>query len=186
MDPAVIGGVAFAATVLVGLLLFFWWKRRNRSSISDALSAISIKRLEDVLVPNGMGGEIHLEHLLLTKRGILVINIKRYEGIIFASDRMDQWTAIGSSGRSTFHNPLANLYDRVAAVRELVRDVEVAGFLVFPSQADFSKGRPADVRLPEDLLNDYAMPDKTDLRSLTEAFEPQWERIREAVRPASA
>lgn len=186
MDPAIVGGLSFAATLLVGFLLWRWWKRRNRSSISDALAAIAIKRLEDVLVPNGMGGEIHIEHLLLTKRGILVINVKRYEGVIFAGDRMDQWTAIATGGRSTFQNPLANLYDRVAAVRELVRDVEVAGFLVFPSQADFSKGRPADVMLPEDLLNTYSMPDQTELRSMTEAFEPQWERIREAVRPASA
>lgn len=186
MDPAVVGGVAFAAVVLLGLLILRWWRRRNRSSIRDTLSAIAIKRLDDVLVPNGMGGEIHLEHVLLTRRGILILNVKRYEGVIFASDRMDQWTAIGSGGRSTFQNPLANLYDRVAAVRELVRDIEVTGFLVFPSQADFSKGRPADVVLPEDLLNDYSLPDKTDLRSLTEAFEPQWERIREAVRPASA
>jgi hypothetical protein len=182
----VVGGVAFAATLLVGLLLFLWWKRRKRSSIRDALSAIAIERLDDVLVPNGMGGEIHLEHLLLTKRGILVLNVKRYEGVIFASDRMDQWTAIGSDGRSTFQNPLANLYDRVAAVRELVRDIEVAGFLVFPSQADFSKGRPADVVLPEDLVKRYAIPDPTELRSLTEAFEPHWERIRAAVRPASS
>lgn len=185
MSPAVVGGLSFAATLLVGWLLWRWWKRRNRSSISDALAAIAISRFEDVLVPNGMGGEIHLEHLILTKRGILVINVKRYEGVIFASDRMDQWTAMGSGGRSTFQNPLANLYDRVAAVRELARDVQVTGYLVFPSQADFSKGRPADVMMPEDLLDVYAMPDQTDVRSLTEAFEPHWERIRAAVRPAS-
>lgn len=185
VNPLVVGGLAFAGTLLVGWLLWIWWKRRHRSSIKDAIASIAIERLEDVLVPDGMGGEIHIEHLLLTARGILVVNVKRYDGAIFASERMDQWTAIGSEGRSTFQNPLANLYDRVAAVRELVREIEVAGLLVFPSQADFSKGRPKDVMLPEDLVRTYAKPDAANVGQMTEAFEPHWDRIRSAVRPAS-
>jgi hypothetical protein len=132
-----------------------------------------------------MGGEIHIEHLLLTTRGILIINVKRYEGVIFAGDRMDQWTAMGPKGRSVFPNPLGTLYDRVAAVRQLVRDVDVAGFVLFPALADFSKGRPDEVLLPDDLLTAYAKPDKAEIGKLTEAFAPHWEKIRAATRPAS-
>lgn len=185
MDPLVVGGIAFAATVLVGWLAIRWWKRRNRSSIRDALAAVAIDRLEDILIPDGMGGEIHIEHLLLTARGILVINVKRYEGVIFASNGMDQWTAIGSDGRSSFKNPLASLYDRVAAVRELIRDIEVAGFLLFPSTADFSKGRPDDVLLPEDLVKQYAKPAAAEVGQMTEAFEPVWDKLRQVVKPAT-
>lgn len=177
------------AGVAVGLLLAWlswrWWRRRRQSSIADVLKAIAVERLEDVLVPDGMGGEIHIEHLLLTAHGILVVNVKRYRGVVFASERMDLWTAIDSGERSTFQNPLPTLYDRVAAVRQLVRDIDVAGFVVFPSLADFSKGRPRDVTLPDDLLEHYAKPDdKADIGRLTEAFEPHWEKIRAAARPA--
>jgi hypothetical protein len=185
MDPVLIGAISFAVVVLAGLSVWFWKKRRTRSSVRDALAAVAIDHFDDVLIPDGMGGEIHLEHLLLTSRGILVINVKHYEGVIFASERMDQWTAIGSDGRSTFKNPLASLYDRVAAVRELVRDVEVAGYLIFPSKADFSKGRPDDVLLPEDLVSKYAKPEPGGVGQVNEAFEPLWDRIRQAVRPAS-
>lgn len=185
VDPVLVGAVGFAA-VVVGSIVWLWRRRHNRSSIRDAITAVAIERFDDVLVPDGMGGEIHLEHLLLTARGILVINVKRYEGVIFASERMDQWTAIGSDGRFTFKNPLASLYDRVAAVRGLVRDIEVAGFLLFPSQADFSKGRPDDVILPEDLVSIYAKPDKGGIGQVYEAFEPLWDRVRQSVRPASS
>lgn len=184
-DPVVVGGVAAAVVVLAGIVVGIWRWRRNRSSIREAIAAVAVEHMQDVLVPDGMGGEIHCEHLLLTKHGILVINVKQYDGIIFASDRMEQWTAIGSGGRSTFRNPLPNLYDRVAAVRQLVRDVDVRGFALFPGTADFSKGRPEDVMLPADLLAGYAKPDKSQLGRLTEAFGPHWERVREAVRPAS-
>jgi hypothetical protein len=184
-DPVVVGGVAAAVVVLIGLALVIWLWRRNRSSIRDAIAAIAVEHKKDILVPDGMGGEIHCEHLLLTRHGILVINVKQYDGIIFASDRMDQWTAIGSGGRSTFRNPLPNLYDRVAAVRQLVRDVDVRGYALFPATADFSKGRPDDVILPETLLAGYEKPDKAELGRVTEAFGPHWERVREAARPAS-
>jgi len=181
-----VGAGSFVAVVLIGLIVWLWLKRRSRSSIRDAIAAVAIERLDDVLVPDGMGGEIHLEHLLLTARGLLVINVKRYEGVVFASERMDQWTTIGSDGRSTFKNPLASLYDRVAAVRGLVRDIEVTGFLLFPSQADFSKGRPNDVILPEDLVKTYAKPDKGGIGQVNEAFQPLWDRVRQSVRPASS
>lgn len=175
--------VALAA-LLLAAFAFVWWRRRKRSSIRDALSAIAVERVEHVLVPDGMGGEIHIEHLVLTTRGILVLDVKPYDGVIFASDRMDQWTAMGANGRSTFPNPLGSLYDRVAAVSQLVRDVEVKGFVVFPPQADFSKGRPADVSLPDDLVAQYAKPDKDEIARRIEAFAPYWEKIRAAVQPA--
>ena len=147
-DPVVVGGIAAAVVVLVGLVVVIRIWRRNRSSIRDAIAAVAVEHMKDVLVPDGMGGEIHCEHLLLTRRGSLVINVKQYDGIIFASERMDQWTAIGSDGRSTFRNPLPNLYDRVAAVRQLVRDVDVRGYALFPGTAVFRKRRPEAVIPP--------------------------------------
>lgn len=186
LGPLQLAGLALVVVLVAGWLVWRWWRKRRHSSIGDALKAIAVAHLEDVLVPDGMDGEIHIEHLVLTKRGVLVLNIKHYKGVVFASDRMDQWTAIDKGERSTFQNPLSSLYDRVAAIRQLVRDIEVEGFVVFPSLADFSKGRPRDVRQPEDLLQVYARPDKADVDRLTDAFQPHWEKIRQAVRPARA
>jgi hypothetical protein len=166
------------------LLVWRWFRRHDRSSIDQALAAVSMESIHDVLVPDGMGGEIHIEHLLLTAHGVLVVNVKRYEGVIFASDLMDQWTAIGEGGRSTFANPLSDLYDRVAAVRLLLLDMPVEGFVLFPSDADFSKGRPNHVLLPDDLTERYAKPAADEVARLSETLAPQWEQIREAVKPA--
>lgn len=185
MSAELIAGAVTATLILLGLGV--WWsvRRRKHSSIREALAAIAVDRMEDIVVPDGMGGEIHIEHLILTVRGVLVINVKRFEGVIFASDRMDQWTAMSAEGRSTFPNPLGALYDRVAAVRQLVRDVAIDGYVVFPASADFSKGRPADIRLPDDLLEVYAKPSKEETARFIEAFGPHWARIRQAAKPAS-
>jgi Nuclease-related domain len=183
MNTGLIAGIS-AAIVLLAVLGWLAWRRRRRSSIREALAAVAVERIDNIVVPDGAGGEIHIEHLLLTTRGILVVNVKRYEGVIFASDKMDQWTAIGPAGRSTFANPLGSLYDRVAAVRLLVREVDVAGYVLFPAEADFSKGKPADIRLPADLMEEYAKPNDGDVGRIVEAFWPQWEAVRSAAEPA--
>lgn len=175
---------ALGIAVVVGITIWAVRRRESDGGIARALRSIAIGSMEDVVVPDGMGGEIHIEHLLLTGRGIVVINVKRFAGTVFASDMMDEWTVISAGDRRSIVNPLRSLYDRVAAVKRLVRDVDVSGFILFPEGADFSKGQPKDVVLPTELIAAYPMPDASDRERVTVAFEPHWERIRAAVESA--
>jgi len=160
------------------------WLRRRELTLSQVLSSVAIDRVQDVLVPDGMGGQIQIEHLLLTGGGLLVIDVKVFEGTIFASERMAEWTVIGKSGRFTFPNPLGTLYDRVAALKQLVRDVPVTGLVLFNERANFSKGRPRDVLSSSELMERYARPEQADLERLLVAFAPHWERVKSATEPA--
>lgn len=168
--------------LLIALVALRW--RRKGSDIAGALQAVTVERMQDVLVPNGMGGHIHVEYLILTARGILVIDVKQVEGVVFASDRMNEWAVMGKQGRFAFPNPQSTLYDRVAAIRQLIRDVQVKGFVLFPNTADFSKGRPKDVLLARELAEQYKQPERGAIEKLGLAFAPHWERIREVVKPA--
>ena len=154
-------GVALLALLVVWLL----WRRRRGPEIKQALEAVAIERLQNVLLPDGMGGHIQVEHLLLTGQGLVVIDAKSFGGTIFASERMEEWTVIGKQGRFTFPNPLGTLYDRVAALRQLVRDVPVAGHVLFGGSADFSKGRPRDVLSASELVERYPRPDASRSRA---------------------
>ena len=176
---AIAGGV-----VLLGLLLAWWlWWRKSGPEIARALESVAIERLQNVLLPDGMGGHIQVEHLLLTGQGFVVIDAKSFAGTIFASERMAEWTVIGKEGRFTFPNPLGTLYDRVAALRQLVRDVPVAGHVLFGGGADFTKGRPRDVLSAAELVEIYRRPDAADLERLLVAFAPHWDRVKQAIEP---
>lgn len=181
------GIVIAAAGAVLLLALLLWWliARRRGPELAQALKAVAIDRLENVLLPDGMGGQIQVEHLLLTGHGLLVIDAKAFVGSIFASERMAEWTVIGKQGRFTFPNPLGTLYDRVAALRQLVRDVPVAGFVLFAGSADFAKGRPRDVLSAAELVERYGRPDAADLERLMVAFQPHWEKVKAAIEPAS-
>lgn len=177
--------IALIGTGVVLILLLGWlvWRRRGGPELKQALEAVAIERLEHVLVPDGMGGHIQVEHLLLTGQGLVVIDAKTFAGTIFASERMAEWTVIGKQGRYTFPNPLGTLYDRVAALRQLVRDVPVAGHVLFAGGADFSKGRPRDVLSATELVERYRRPEKEDLERLLVAFAPHWDRVKSAIEP---
>ena len=184
MSQYQIAGAAGVVVVLAALLGWWLWRRNRGPEIARALEAVAIERLQNVLVPDGMGGHIHVEHLLLTGQGLVVIDAKSFVGTIFASERMAEWTVIGKQGRFTFPNPLGTLYDRVAALRQLVRDVPVAGHVLFAGGADFTKGRPRDVLSAAELTELYHRPDAADLERLLVAFAPHWDRVKAAIEPA--
>jgi hypothetical protein len=162
---------------------WWWWRRRRGPELARALDAVAIERLQNVLLPDGMGGQIQIEHLVLTGHGLLVIDAKAFVGTIFAGERMAEWTVIGKNGRFTFPNPLGTLYDRVAALRQLVRDVPVAGLVLFSGAADFTKGRPRDVLSAAELVERYRRPEQSDLERLLVAFAPHWDRVKAAIEP---
>ena len=160
-EYAIAAGIA-ALVVLVAVLVWLLLRRKKGPEIKQALEAVAIARLQHVLVPDGMGGHIQVEHLLLTGQGLVVIDAKSFAGTIFASERMEEWTVIGKQGRFTFPNPLPTLYDRVAALRQLARDVLSSTELVERSRR----------------------PEKEDIERLLVAFAPHWDRVKAAIEPA--
>ena len=172
-----------AAVALVIVVAIVVVRRRQRAT-GDVLREIGVKSLQEVLLPDGTGGVIHLQNVLLTAKGILVIEVKNFEGKVFASDRMDEWTVIGDSQRYTFPNPQAALFDRVAAIKAVSRDIPVSGFVLFPVGAEFGKDRPSETIFPDELRARYGRPDDAELERLMEAFYPHWEKVQRASEPA--
>lgn len=183
-----IAAAAGAFVALVAVAVYLRWFRKRGPEVARAVQTVAIDRLQDVLLPDGMGGQIQVEHLLLTGNGLLVIDVKEYEGVIFAGERMEEWTVIGDRGRGrfTFPNPLSTLYDRIAALRQLVRDVPVDGYVLFASGAKFNKGRPPQVVLPGELIERHRPPERSELERLKEAFAPQWEHVKTWSEPVRA
>ena len=107
IDPTWIGMGAVAALLLAcGFWGFRAYQRRaRRRALLARLGRIAFDAAHQVLVPDGMGGFIHIDHLLLTLRGVLVLDTRRVAGLIFGGDQMSDWTVMGRGHRFTFDNP---------------------------------------------------------------------------------
>src|SRR5258708_35096808 len=113
-----------------------------RSALRAAVTAAGSDHLVDMLVPDGMGGGFHVDFLLLTTRGILVIDLRDVQGNIFGGDQMAEWTVMDGPRRFTFTNPQSALYDRIAAVRGVAGEGPVERGLGFTARRQVSQGLP--------------------------------------------
>ncbi len=171
--PWVLGVVAL---LLVWLLYRFVLRRRSR--LDQVLNEIGHDRIDNVVIPNGNDGEILIDQLLLTSQGLLILEIKDVDGVVFGSDKMQDWTVISEERRYTFQNPQHGLYDRIAAVRAIVRQVPVAGRILFLDGAEFTKGMPGLTATLDQLLEEFGEPNRKAAAVKVEAFMPHWEQIR--------
>jgi hypothetical protein len=170
------------AAIVVLLVAWLIYRRRiGGDRLQRVLDEISYDRVDGILIPNGDDGEIQIDHLLLTARGLLIIDIKDVAGTVFGSDKMEKWTVISKRQRFTFSNPQPALYDRIAAVRQIVRQVPVEGRVIFLDEAEFTKGVPDLVAGIDQLQADFGEPDKAAGKFKIEAFKPHWDLVRKAA-----
>jgi hypothetical protein len=175
-----------AAGVLVaaGLVWLYLQFRayRVRKAIDAAIASIAYEMMKNVLVPNGNGGQIHIHYLLLTQRGLLVVDLLDHPGAVFGGDQMIEWTVIGKKRRFTFANPQHALYDRMAAVRLLTGDIPVDGRVLFTTRSEFPKGRPRYVIRIDELTEDFPVVD-TARGNITAAFGDVWANVKKNAEP---
>ena len=134
-------------------------RRARRKALLARLERVAFEAAHQVLVPDGMGGFIHIDHLLLTPRGVLVLDTRRVAGLIFGGDQMSDWTVMGRGRRYTFDNPQPALYDRIAAVKALVGELPVEGRLLFSNVGKFTKGMPKWVMMLDGIEVEFPVVD---------------------------
>jgi hypothetical protein len=187
IDPEWIG---IGAVVLLLLGGGFWGlrayrRRARRGALLARLERVAFEGVHQVLVPDGMGGFIHIDHLLLTPRGVLVLDTRRVAGLIFGGDQMSDWTVMGRGRRYTFDNPQPALYDRIAAVKALVGEVPVEGRLLFSNVGKFTKGKPKWVLMLDAIEVEFPVVDRGMKSSPGFAeFADAWNRLVAQLRPS--
>ncbi len=156
---------------------------RARRAIDNVISSVAFDELRNVLLTTGAGDQIHVNYLLLTQNGLLVIDLFDAHGMVFAAEKMEQWSIFGPKRHFMITNPLPMLYDRVAVVRQFAGDdVPVEGRIVFSMRGEFPKGRPeAVIRLDE--LQDQFPAVERSAGGAAAAFADVWERIKQSSQP---
>ena len=186
LPPAAWVLIVAAATVGFGLSWLWRWYRQYsaRKALRTIVTAAGSDHLVDMLVPDGMGGGYHVDFLLLTARGILVIDLRDVQGNIFGGDQMAEWTVFDGPRRFTFTNPQSALYDRIAAVKAVAGDVPVEGRIVFTRKGKFPKGLPKFTLMVDSLRAEFPSVEFDSISGAMARFNDPWQRLKTTVKPS--
>jgi len=178
MTIPVMVGVVLLIVLLIGIVIY---QKRKSQRPEQRLRSVATDVLSNFLIPNGDDGEITVEHALLTRRGVVIVDIKDVEGNVFGSDSMQDWTVISDERRFTFGNPQFALYDRLAAVRRLMANIPVSGYVVFTNRGRFSKGQPSNVIALDTLIGKLKSDNRHEDETTVLSWRPQWDLLRETA-----
>jgi hypothetical protein len=113
--------------------------------IRRALKKRSANVLHDFILPGAYGGLTKIDHAILTAGGILCIQTKHYNGLVFGDENEAQWSNVDGTVRRRFLNPLIQNEGRTRALQSVLPDVPVANLVVFTGNVDFPTPPPANV-----------------------------------------
>ncbi len=160
-----IGIGVFVISIAVALLLTLFFRasathigrmitsRLGRRRIRKILTEKSANILDDFILPGAYGGLTHIDHAVLTSGGILCIQTKHYNGLVFGNADEPQWTNVDGIHKRKFLNPLIQNEGRSKALKKIVPDVPVANLVVFTGSVQFASPLEKNVIHIRDLKN---------------------------------
>jgi hypothetical protein len=172
-------GFVFLLSVAVAFftLLYRWIKMRN-SSLERILRRNAQDVLMNVELPDGMGGVVYIDFLVLHCNGILVIDYKNFAGVLFGGEKTEQWTQVVNNKSFRFENPLYLNQQHVSAIRELMPSAQVQGMVIFSEEGEFPRGKPENVfELRE--FRDKVLKKSTN--SISPLVLDEWQGLRNKV-----
>lgn len=100
-------------------------------------------------------GSTQIDHLLVSRYGVFVIEAKHYAGWLFADARSASWTQVIYKTKRRFQNPLRQNYKHLKAVQAVLDFLPaeaVMAAVVFTGSAEFRTQRPVGVYSLDGLL----------------------------------
>ncbi len=134
-------------------------ENKGEAQVSQALAKYCENRkahvLNNVTLRLQDGSTTQIDHVLVTTKGIFVIETKHYSGWIFADAKSKLWTQSIYNLKSRFQNPLLQNYKHVKAIQKLFIFLEpqiIHNIVVFSGNAEFKTTKPENVFYIEELI----------------------------------
>jgi len=167
--------VALLTVIILILLVINNRKESTSRQMAAILKPYTQDEIKHIIIPDGIGGLLEIEHLILMEHGLLLIETYPMSGNMFGADTIDQWTQLIDGRSYKFANPLRRIRTSRQALMVLAPNIPIFCRVVFNADSLFPKGKPEEVSvlssLSDDLLKIQSSAVKMDQSS------PVWQRI---------
>ena len=147
---------------ILSLLFRIYLLPKLKGYLGEASVNFMIRRSLDQsvyrLIPNVMlptpDGTTQIDHVIVSRYGIFVLETKTYKGWIFGDEREAQWTQTIFRHKHRFQNPLRQNYKHTKTLAELTRIPEdrFRSLVVFAGDCTFKTAMPPNVLYACDLV----------------------------------
>lgn len=93
-------------------------------------------------------GTTQVDHILVSRYGVFIIETKHYKGWIFGEEKSKKWTQVIYKKKSQFQNPLRQNYKHkktIEKILEFLPETSIHAVVVFTGDAEFKKTKPKNV-----------------------------------------
>ena len=162
----IVGSIIGLAVFLVFLAGYAQGKRRIQAEentgegavrrlLSRVFSGKDFHLMNSITLPTG-NGTTQIDHILISRFGVFVIESKHYNGWIFGNASNPKWTQVVFYKKNRFQNPIHQNYKHVMTVRDILDFLpaeDVRSVVVFTGNAEFKTARPEGVLNFDELVD---------------------------------
>ncbi len=174
--------------LLAGLLAFVvsWWRRgkarrsgkRGEKIVAKELGRLKKKDyivLNDLLLPTANGRTSQIDHVVVSTRGIFVIETKNHAGRIAGGEHGQYWQQHLSSQSRGFYNPILQNRSHLRAIKRYLPKLDAE---LFSTMVVFTEAWRLDIKADDIIIERTFLPDKHISRTLipSERRKRRWWR----------
>jgi restriction system protein len=143
--------------LIIAVVVAYWYLRspsfkgavgeaRVNSSLRSNLNALEYQVLTDLTLPT-KGGTTQIDHIVLSRNGVFVVETKNMSGWIFGDVNQARWTQVLHRHKSQFQNPLRQNYMHIKVVQDLlgIETNQLHNVVVFAGSAEPKTDMPTNV-----------------------------------------
>ncbi|NTV49802.1 MAG: nuclease [Geobacteraceae bacterium] len=137
--------------ILAALIKSSWFKGVMGEFIVNVAAKLMLDKNEYHLIKNVTmpteDGTTQIDHVIVSKYGIFVVETKNIKGWIFGDANQSTWTQQIFKHKSKFQNPLRQNYKHVKTLESLLglSDQQIHSLIVFVGESTFKTEMPANV-----------------------------------------
>lgn len=167
--------------ILITFLMSPAFKRMIEGSvvaneIYDKLDKTEYYLIKDINMPT-LGDKTQIEHVIVSRFGLFVIESKSMKGSIDGEEKQKDWTQTLHRRKSTFENPLQQNYKHLRALAHILRlsDDKFHSVILFTGKSTFNSPMPENV-LDKNYINyikskDIEMFSKAEVNDFVERLK---------------
>lgn len=136
---SLLAGIALSVTVFILIYRYREGRKRRKGRKGEKLVGKVLAGLKkrdnivinDVLIPGVKGNSTQIDHLVISTRGIFVIETKSMSGRISGAEHSQYWTQYFNGGSRQFYNPILQNRGHIKSLRKILKDVDEDTFVSF-------------------------------------------------------